>query len=486
MRIVFATAEVSPFAKTGGLGDVCGSLPKALAHAGHDVALFCPFYRAVRRWYGNNGLQPDLVTSGILKWGDWEQPWALYKGTLPGNGVPIYFIANDEFFDRPGIYDAGPAGDDHLERYTFFSRAVVAACEFLAVPIDILHAHDWHTAILPVYLETGLRESPVFAGAASVFTIHNLNYVGRYSADRFPVLGVSPALFHHASLEYFGDLHLMKGGVVFANRITTVSPTYAREIQTAEFGAGIDSIIRDQQHKLTGILNGIDLEYWDPGTDPLLPKNYSAGNLAGKRACKRALQKEAGLAIKPKQPLIGMVSRLVGQKGVELVTAEVSQIVGCDSQLVILGTGEEHYEQLLASIEADYPGSYKFWRLFDERLAHLIFAGSDIFLVPSLYEPCGLNQMYALKYGSVPVVRRTGGLADTVIAFDGCNLDGANGFDFVEPRPQDLYYTTRIASLTYRQQTHWPALMRNGMLADFSWETSAGAYEDVYRDALRR
>lgn len=480
MRIVFASAEVSPFAKTGGLGDVCGALPKALSQLGQDVVVFMPYYRAAKRYFDKSGTaSPERLFERRITWANWTEHAVFHGSRLPGSRVQVIFVENDGFFDRDGIYD----GADQLERYAFFCRAVIAGCEAIGKRVDILHAHDWHTALLPVYLETGLRIVPVFRDTASVYTIHNLNYVGSFSADHFPTTGLHSSVWSANGVEYFGNLHLMKGGINFANEVTTVSPTYAKEIQTPEYGAGVDGVLRQHKAKLVGILNGIDPEVWNPASDPHLPAHYRADDLHGKTRCKEALLDEAGLPRRGRTPLIGAVSRLVEQKGFDLLIPAFPKLLAAGAQFVILGTGEPWLEAALAEEAQRYPDAVKMWNSFDDALAHRIFAGSDLVLVPSRYEPCGLNQMYALRYGTPPIVRMTGGLADTVVPYDGANAAAANGFGFTPPDANHLYLTTRIAALTYRDHAVWPALVQNGMRADYSWEMSARHYVDAYRRA---
>lgn len=486
MHIVFATAEVSPIAKTGGLGDVCGSLPKALAKLGHDVTMFMPFYRQAREWFERNGIVPEpiLPTTHIL-WADWAAEATFLRTTLPGTEIPLILVANDYFFDRDQIYAHRYDGyDDGVERYAFFCRAVIRGCELLGIDVDIVHAHDWHTALLPVYLDSGLRGSPNFANARSVYTIHNLNYQGVGAASRFATLGLHSRYWSADALEHWGDINLMKGGIIFADQVTTVSPNYAREIQTKALGAGLDGILRSLSFKLDGILNGIDVQEWDPETDPHIASNFSRERLNGKNLSKRALLRELKLRYTAKTPLIGFVSRLVDQKGIDLLIPAVARIVHAGAQVVILGSGESRYENALAHIGNQHREHCRVIVGFDNALAHRIYAGSDMLLMPSIYEPCGLNQMYALRYGTLPVVRLTGGLADTVIPFDGTNGDVANGFGFVAPTAAACYAATWIGVLNYREAKVWKELQHNGMAADFSWDRSAAEYDLVYKRAL--
>jgi starch synthase len=486
VRVVFATAEISPIAKTGGLGDVCGSLPKALKSLGHDVVLFMPYYRQARLWFEKNGVAVhQLMPTSVISWANWTAEATFLRASLPGTDIPIVMVANDYFFERDQIYADAPNGwHDYLLRYTFFCRAVVRGCELLDLTVDLLHCHDWHTALLPLYLDSGLRASPSFRNTRSVYTIHNLNYQGVAGYDAFALTGLHSRYWAPNALEHFGTLNPMKGAILFADQVTTVSPNYAREVQTPELGAGLDGVLRAVSHKFTGILNGIDVDEWDPLTDSHLRANYDVMTLREKAKGKRALAKEAGLKYAAKIPMIGAVSRLVGQKGFELLVPVFSRILAAGAQLVILGSGEPDLERALAALGEQYPGRCRVWIAFDNALAHRIYAGADMLLMPSIYEPCGLNQMYALRYGTVPIVRLTGGLVDTVIPYDGTNLQTANGFGFIAAHPLELYLATWLAILNFKDGAAWKQLQANGMDADFSWDRSAALYDEVYRKAV--
>ncbi|MGA7615035.1 MAG: glycogen/starch synthase [Thermoanaerobaculia bacterium] len=485
LRIAFVSAEVSPFAKTGGLGDVAGALPRQLGVHGHDVVVFTPWYRQTREYFEAAGVQPETLASLMIIWPGFSAPVTLLRSTLPGSGVPVIFVANDALFDRDGIYALRDGiYDDLLERFTFFCRAVIAACETLGFSPDILHANDWHTALLPIMLANGLRHSPHFAHCASVFTIHNLNYQGRYGAEHFPGTGLPFSLWSPAAVEYFGDLNLMKGAIIFADRVTAVSPNYAKEIQTPPFGAGLDGILREHASKLVGILNGIDVEEWNPETDRYIPARFSTESLAGKADCRRELRKEAGLQPRPRTPVIGIISRLVEQKGFDLLLPEIPRLLSLGAQFVVLGSGASFIEEAFRSFERDFSAQFRTWITFDLGLSHRIIAGSDLLLMPSHYEPCGLNQMYALRYGTLPIVRLTGGLADTVLPFDGSNRRIANGFGFGRPDAEMLFLISWIAMLSWKDEALRRTLQRNGMSADFSWDHSAREYERVYRSTI--
>ncbi len=486
MKILFAAAEVSPIAKTGGLGDVCGSLPKALTKLGHDVTIFMPYYRQAREWFANNGVMLDYaLPTTYVSWANWAAEADFLRTTLPGTEIPLILVANEHFFNRPHLYSPrfdGP--DDGIDRFAFFCRSVIRGCELLGIEPDIVHAHDWHTALLPIYLHSGLRGSSQFRNAKSVYTIHNLNYQGIGGSDHFATFGLHSHYWAPNGVEHFGAVNLMKGGIILADQVTTVSPTYAREIQTAEHGAGLDGILRSLDFKLQGILNGIDADEWNPATDPQIGSHYSEDHLAGKSLSKRALLRELRLPHKAKTPLLTFISRLVDQKGVDLLVAALPHMLSAGAQAVILGSGEPRYENALRHIAEHYPDSCRVVVGFDNALAHRLYAGADILLMPSLYEPCGLNQLYALRYGTVPVARMTGGLADTVIPFDGTNVETANGFGFRSPNPGDFFTATWLALLNYRESKTWRRLQSNGMAADFSWDRSAREYDAVYQRAL--
>ena len=486
MRILFATAEVSPIAKTGGLGDVCGSLPKALRTLGHDVTVVMPFYRTARKWFEKNDAPLELAhPTTRIAWADWSADATYLRSTLPGTDIPLILVANDHFFDREHIYGGrDPWYDDGIERFTFFCRAIIRGCELLGLWPEIIHAHDWHTALLPAYLHSGLRGSANFANARSVYTIHNLNYQGVASPDAFRHLGLHSRYWAGDALEHFGVLNLMKGGIIFADQVTTVSPNYSRETQTSAFGAGLDGVLRILSFKYHGILNGIDVDEWNPATDPTLAAHYEAEKMHGKIISKRMLAHEAGIKYRAKAPLLGVVSRLVDQKGFHLLIPILSKLIQAGAQAVILGSGEPWLEEAFSRIALEHREEARVWIGFDNELAHRIYAGSDLLLMPSIYEPCGLNQMYALHYGTVPVVRLTGGLVDTVNPFDGTNRSAANGFGFLSTDPMDLYAATWLGMLNYKDLRLWKQLQANGMHTDFSWERSAREYEQVYARAL--
>jgi starch synthase len=486
MKVVFATAEVSPIAKTGGLGDVSGSLPKVLAKLGHEVVVFLPFYRQARQWFEKNGIAVHQTMPTVpITWANWSAEATFLRATLPGTDIPLILVANDHFFERDQIYQGANGVDDFLLRYTFFCRAVIRGCELLDIAPDIVHCHDWHTALLPVYLHSGLRGSAHFANARSVYTIHNLNYQGAAAPAAFDILGLHSRYWASDALEHFGTLNPMKAGILFADQVTTVSPNYAREVLTPEHGAGLDGVLQHVQYKFSGILNGIDVEEWNPATDPLLRAPFDAARLGEKQANKRALLEELGLPYDDSMPVIGAVSRLVGQKGFQLLIPVLERLLGSGAQVVVLGSGEPELENALSMIADRHRDRCRAWIGFDNALAHRIYGGADALLMPSLYEPCGLNQMYALRYGTLPIVRLTGGLVDTVTPFDGENAAHATGFGFVDPHPEALLWAAIVSMQTYRERNLWRQMQANGMARDFSWERSAHEYDDVYRRAMK-
>lgn len=486
MKIVFATAEVSPIAKTGGLGDVCGALPKALVELGHEVVIWMPFYRQAREWFEGHDVAVETLQRVELSWAGWTEDVTYYRTALPGTSIPLLMAGNERYFDRAQLYAPNAEGrDDGLDRYALFCRAVIRGCELLGIAPDILHCHDWHTALLPVYLHSGLNATPLFRRTRSIYSIHNLNYQGVSPAGGFSRLGLHSRYWAPDALEHYGEINPMKGGILFADQVNTVSPTYAREVMTPAYGAGLDGVLRRVTARFYGILNGIDTKEWNPATDPFLDARFDAADLRGKSVQKEMLQREAELAADSRVPLIGVVSRLVEQKGFQLFIPVLERLLTAGAQVVIVGSGDREYESAFAQIAARNRGRCRAWIGFDNARAHRVYAGCDMLLMPSLYEPCGLNQMYSLRYGSLPVVRLTGGLADTVVPFNGINAGEANGFGFTAPAAEELYFATWIAMLNYRDAGIWRALQQNAMAADFSWESSARQYLALYERALR-
>lgn len=476
--VLFLSSEVVPYAKTGGLADVAGALPGALRRLGVDMRVALPLYRSVRA--GGFELRP-LLDRIEVPLGRMHLPAAIWE-TQTDEGVPVYLVEREDLYDRPNLYGT-PMGDyyDNLERFSFFCHAVLRMAEAISFRPHLIHCNDWQTGLLPALLSGPYIHSPVLGGVPTIFTIHNLGYQGIFPPEKFPVTGLSaPEFFHRDGLEFWGNFSLLKAGIVYSRAIATVSPTYAREIQTPEFGLGMEGILHYRRSALWGILNGVDYRHWDPATDPHLPENYFPGKMGGKKRCKEALIQEAGLD--PgllARPLLGMTTRLAAQKGLDLVTAVLDEILALDVGLVVLGTGEEHYQRALQEASRAHPRRLAVRIGFDESLAHRIMAGVDIFLIPSRYEPCGLTQMYAFKYGTVPLVRATGGLEDTVRQYDPTSGQG-NGFKFGPHEPSAFLECVRQAVALYEQPTQWRNLVLNGMKEDFSWDRSARQYLELY------
>jgi starch synthase len=482
MHILLATSEMEPFARTGGLGDVLGSLPKALSELGMSVSVALPLYRMVDR--EKYGLKPFGNSRRISVNGK-RKSYRLFKTTL--GKIDVYFIDKSSYFDREGIYGTTESDyPDNAKRFIFFSRAVVDLAGQIQPGLHIIHVNDWQTGIIPVYLSAHPEIRAGFAKTATVFTIHNLGYQGIFPKADFRHTGLDWSFFKPETLEFYGKLNLLKGGIVFSDALNTVSQKYSEEILTPEFGFGLDGIIQQNREKFFGILNGVDYDRWNPLTDRFLPVNYSAESPAGKATCKKFVQGELKLPVKSGTPLFGMVTRLVEQKGIDLLIESLEELMAQDIQLVLLGLGPERYQEELESLSRRWPESFVFIEEYNDRLSHLIEAGSDFFLMPSHYEPCGLNQIYSLKYGTVPIVRATGGLEDTVVDVRKHPHQG-NGFKFEEYSTGALLATVKEALTYYRtHKEDWKRIMDNAFMADFSWDVSARRYLDLYRWAFER
>lgn len=479
MRVLFVSSEVAPFSKTGGLADVSGALPAALGRAGVSVRIVTPLYRCVRD--GPWQLRPAGEVQVALRASAGERV-AVWEGVLPGDDVAVWFVDHPGSFDRPGLYgESGRDYPDNLERFALFCRAVLEWARACGWVPDVVHCNDWQTALLPAYLR--ISSDPVWVPVGSLLTVHNLAYQGLFPADQYTLLGLPEELYNPRYFEFWGQVNLLKGGLVFADVLSTVSETYAREIQTPELGCGLDGVLRERAADLYGILNGVDYSVWDPRNDHYLPARYGPEDLSGKRVCKAALQQEMRLRTDTGVPLFGMVSRLVEQKGVDLVAACVDRFPAAGAQLVILGTGDPAYEEVLQQAGERHPGWVGVRIGFDERLAHWIEAGCDAFLMPSRYEPSGLNQLYSLRYGTVPVVRRTGGLADSVVDAtpEALARGEATGFVFEEYSSAAFWAAVERALAAYRDPGTWRRLVDAGMAADFSWDRAAGRYVELYR-----
>lgn len=484
MKILMAAAEAVPFAKTGGLGDVAGVLPRFLAERGHDVRVVMPLYRHIdREKYELRPIGGPLgVPMGIIGelWG------AIWEGRVPGSDVPVYFVEFEQYFGRTGIYtEPGGAGyTDNDNRYVFLSRAALQVCKALHFEPDVVHCNDWHTAAIPLFLNTVYAGDPL-GRAASVLTIHNMQHQGNFYPGLMDVLGVGWEHFNHLELECDDQVNLLKGGLYHATMLTTVSRRYAVEISTPDFGFGLDGVMRDRMRDLRGIINGIDYTEWSPTSDPLIAAPYSADDLSGKAVCKRRLQEEMHLPTK-RVPLIGMVTRLVDQKGIDIVAAALERILELDVQVVLLGTGEAWAHAHFAGVAARHPDKFACRLAYDNGLAHRIEAGSDFFLMPSRFEPCGLNQLYSLSYGTLPIVHAVGGLDDTVDNYVEATGEGT-GFKLYDLNPRALFDTVGWAVHTwYNRPDAIRIMQRRAMNQRFAWQGSAEAYEQVYAEAVAR
>ena len=491
LRIVLAASEAVPFSKTGGLADVSTALAKALDAMGHDVTLIVPDYRVLR--LARQEYLPVVSDTGLrfgISIGGKYVTAGVNWTALPNTGVKVLLICQTDYFDRPQLYmEAGEGYLDNCERYCFFSRAVLTICQQMVLRPDIVHCNDWQTGLIPALLHSVYAGRPGFENAASVMTLHNMAYQGRFWHLDMPLTWLDWKYFNLNHMEMYGDVNLLKTGIAFSDQITTVSPTYANEICTREGGEGLDGLLGYRRGDLTGILNGIDDDIWDPNSDPLIPAHYSVTNIdAGKPACKARLQERLGLPSRNDIPVFGMVSRMSDQKGFDLLASCASRLLAHDIQMVFLGTGEPRYESYLKHLAAHHPAKVAIYVGFDESLAHQIEAGSDAFLMPSRFEPCGLNQMYSLRYGTLPIVRKVGGLADSVVDTNAVTLatNTATGFVFDSYDSNALAETVERAIDLYSEPDQWRRVMTNGMSIDWSWQNSAKNYIDVYRKALER
>ncbi len=481
MKILFAASELVPFAKTGGLADVASSLPGALRELGHDVRVIIPKYRSVDHsgvTLKETGCKVHARVVEEVFVGD------ILSGTL-SSGVPLYLVRYDPFFDRDDLYGSSE-GDypDNASRFIFFSRAILDAMKSLDFWPDVLHLNDWQTGLAALYLQT-YKGIARFSEVASLFTIHNLGYQGLFWHFDLPLTGLGWEYLTPEGIEFYGKINFLKAGLIYADFLNTVSQKYAAEIQTPEFGFGLEGVLRKRSRDLFGILNGVDYSSWDPASDPLIPAGFSLNKMEGKQICKKALLKEFGLTEDMSRPVIGCVSRLIEQKGFDLLSAVEEDLAGMDLALVVLGSGEAKYQRILLQLSQKYPERFGVKIAYDNRIAHLIEAGSDFFLMPSKYEPCGLNQMYSLKYGTIPIVRATGGLDDTIVNFNPKTLKG-NGFKFADYTPEMLSITLRRALQVYSNKALWKDLVKNAMACDFSWSRSAREYEKLYTQMLKK
>ena len=480
MRIAFVTPEAYPFAKTGGLGDVYYSLPRSLMKRGHDIRVIMPRYYAVdKKKYRLHLIHAPLgVSIGF------EEKWAAIFESHE-NQVVTYFIEHDSYFGRDGLYGIGyESHGDNAERFAFFSRAVFEALKALNFEPDIIHCNDWQTGLVPVFRKTHYASDPFFKNTAAILTIHNVGYQGAFHRDNLKWTELGTDILSTEGLENF-DINYLKGGILFSEMVTTVSRKYALEIQEEEFGYNLAPILGKIKNRLYGITNAVDYEKWNPANDEHLPENYSPDDLAGKEECKRYLQKRMAVTINPAIPIIGAISRLTYQKGMDVLADTLVLLLSDESfQFIILGSGEEWLIDRFESLRRMFPERIGVYWGYDEHIAHLIEAGADIYIMPSRYEPCGLNQMYSMKYGTVPVVRSTGGLDDTVQEWDEEGRIG-NGFKFRDLNQETLYNTMRNVLRRFRDREEWRIIQRNGMEFSYSWDDAALKYEEVYQSALR-
>ncbi|MGE5304564.1 MAG: glycogen synthase GlgA [Alphaproteobacteria bacterium] len=477
MKIAMISPEIGPFAKTGGLADVVETLSQALARRGHEITLIMPAYRSVLRGEFALAVSPLRLSAPVS---NRRVEFSLLETSLGENpSVYVYFVRADQYYDREFLYGTA-AGDysDNAERYVFFSRAALEVLRHR--PVDIVHVHDWQAALSLVALKAQRERYRELAAAGAVFTIHNLGFQGIFRESDWHLLNLDRSLFTPRHLEFFGKINLLKGALIHADKITTVSPSYAEEIMTPEQGFGLEGVLRERVQDLSGILNGVDYNRWDPTKDPLIAQRYGEKTLTGKRTCKEALQLHLGLPPDPRKPLLGMISRLTPQKGFDLIEALFDQLLTRDIQLALLGSGDPHYEEFFTAAAARFPKKIAARIGFDDALAHQIEAGADIFLMPSRYEPCGLNQMFSLKYGTIPVVRSVGGLKDTVEDYNGTK-GGGTGFVFHDYHPHALGEAIDRALQAFKDKRAWTTLCRRAMSMNFSWERSAQAYSELYQ-----
>lgn len=472
MNILFASSEVAPFIKTGGLADVAGSLPQALAKQGHDVRVILPLYERIGDEWRNQ--MTYLMNFNVHL--AWRTPYCgLFE--LKREGVTYYFVDNEYYFRRYDIY----GHYDDAERFAFFSRAVIETPGHVGFVPDVIHCNDWQTALVPIYLTYERGNVPELRETKSVYTIHNIEYQGRYGRDLLEdVFGLGQGYFNEGMLSYYGDINLMKGAIYASDYVTTVSPTYAEELRYDFYAHGLAGVVAENSHKIRGILNGIDVNRYDPAHDERLAKTFTVRSMKGKAECKKTLQQMAGLEERSDVPIIACVSRLVGHKGFDLVADALPEIMGMDCQMIVLGTGEWRYEETFRGAAFQYPNRFSAQIMYSDAFSTAIYGGADLFLMPSVAEPCGLSQMIAMRYGTLPVVRETGGLRDSVQPWNQYTGEGT-GFTFTNINKDEMLHVLGTAVALYHEdQKTWKALMKNAMTADFSWARSAGEYEEVY------
>ncbi|MBA4392542.1 MAG: glycogen synthase GlgA [Desulfobacca sp.] len=482
MRVLFATSEISPFSRAGGLADVSQALPIALARMGHDIFIVSPKYRQARN------VKPAIknLNTTLEVPISWMKKSAQVYQSGPKDKVTVYLIGRDDLYDREGLYGS-EYGDyqDNAERFIFFSRAVLELTLALDLKPDIIHCNDWQTGLVPVFLKNLYAQAPSLRSTASLFTIHNLGYQGLFWHYDLHLTGLSWELFTPQALEFFGKLNLMKGGIVYADILNTVSPNYRKEILTPANGFGLDGVLKTRENDLYAVLNGVDYTIWDPAKDLLLAAPYTSSTLENKRVCKSRLQDLFHLKKKGEIPVVAIISRLLDRKGLDLVTRILPRLMESEMELILMGKGLEQYQNWALEMVEKYPGLIGLEMGHNESLAHQIQAGADMLLMPSLYEPCGLDQLYALKYGTIPIVRAVGGLEDTVVDYNS-HSDQGTGFKFKEYEWEKLLQTIQRALAVYRDKPRWKRLIQRAMNQDFSWEKSAAQYEWLYKKALQK
>ncbi len=480
MRVLIVTPEANPFARTGGLAEVISDLAETLVKLGHDIKVVLPLYRQVRE--AGTPLCSTGVTLTIplsLK----NLPAEIYRAEM-ASGVEFFFVGQDSLYNREGLYGT-LYGDfeDNAERFIFFSRAVVEMIEALELDLDVCHCQEWQSGLVPVYFRTLYHERPRLQRLPVVYTVHNVGYQGIFSAYDLPLTGLGWELLSPKALEFYGKINLMKGGLVFADLLSTVSTKYREEIMKPEFGFGLEGVFQERAAELVGILEGVNYERWDPARDPFLASPYSIDNLEGKRSCKIDLLRRFGMDLPPARPLVGMTTRLVERKGIDLVENILEDMMQLQVGFVLQGTGEERHQYLLQEIALKYPGCIGLALGYSEELAHQLIAGADFYLMPSRYEPCGLDQLYCLRYGTVPIVRATGGLDETIQEYQP-DTGGGNGFKFSSYTPAELLAAVHRALSLYNDPPAWQALVKRNMTLDFSWDAVAPKYVALYQRAI--
>jgi len=489
LKILFLSSETYPFAKTGGLADVAGSLPKALKVAGHEIRVIMPKYKEIneRRYVLREVIRLKDIE---IDFNGEKIQFNVKSAFIPDSKLQIYFIDYKPYFYRDGLYVNNKTKEEYPDnglRFSFFSHAVLETLKLLFWQPHIIHCNDWQTGLVPLYLKTKFSEDPFFKKCRTVLTIHNLGYQGIFDAQIGPKIGIpEDMLYPGGPVEFYGKINFLKAGIQFSDYITTVSETYAKEVQkSSDYGYGLEGVLKENSKKFKGILNGVDYEVWNPEVDEYIPQNYSYTSIEDKYENKDALLEKIGWKNENNIPLIGMISRLADQKGFDILLDIIEDIFKLNVRMVILGTGEKKYHTALSKLEKKYPSNLKVFLKFDEKLAHLIEAGSDMFLMPSRYEPSGLNQLYSLKYGTVPIVRKTGGLADSITDFVYSDNEKGNGFTFSEYSSKELLEAITKAVECFKDEKAWKKIIKNGMKEDFSWNAVAKKYSKLYEKLLK-